>query len=749
MTGSLAGSAALLVAAGALAILTPVLLTLGAMSWESIVKGLVTLAGAFTVLGVAGLILTPIVPAILGLAGSLLLLGGGLALAGAGALAFATAFSIVVAAGTAGISVLAGMIALIPELAKKLAEGIIEFATTIAKNATVFVKAFEKLLIALLDAIIRIAPKIGKTFLTLLDTMLRVLREATPKIVAAGFNLLMAFLEGISNNIGRIVKVVADIIVKFLDALGTELPRIVDAGFDLMIEFMDGLTKAIDENSEEMGRAGADLAWAIVEGVVTGLGAFGGRIKDKLVEIAQDAWNEVKDFWKVFSPSRRMKELGKYIVLGLVQGLVGSEDKVTATLQKMNDKIKAVLEETKEAIDSQKAKIEELRKGPKDETAKEEEKRLKQLDAHKKKLQQLLAIQNAAKDARKVFLKDLKDERRELVGLSKEYDRVTAELESAQQALEDAIAARDADAKSIADQFNQGPDIAPDTDLDWYLNQIQDQTAATQKYFQSLQALRALGLSDEAYQRLVDEGIEAQPFVDQIIEGGASAVAEFNNTQQALSDAANLMGTTVANDMHAAGIAAAQGLVAGLQSQQGELALAMERIAKAMIRAIKKELKIKSPSRAFAEVGGLSGEGLAVGLKESSRYVEKAAEDLGDTALKTLTVSLSNVGGDIQGALEAQPVITPVLDLSQLQRDATAISSLLDTSALAASVSYRQAAAIAADSQKPTDDEGDGGGKHVTVEYTQNINAPKSPNAVEVYRGTRSQLSMVKEALEA
>lgn len=75
MTGTLAGSAALLVAASALLVLTPVLAILGAMSWSSIVKGLVTLAGAFAILGVAGAVLTPLVPSILALSGSLALIG--------------------------------------------------------------------------------------------------------------------------------------------------------------------------------------------------------------------------------------------------------------------------------------------------------------------------------------------------------------------------------------------------------------------------------------------------------------------------------------------------------------------------------------------------------------------------------------------------------------------------------------------------------------------------------------------------
>ena len=46
MKGTLGGSAAMLVAAAALAVLTPVLSVLGAMSWMSIAKGLVTIAGA-------------------------------------------------------------------------------------------------------------------------------------------------------------------------------------------------------------------------------------------------------------------------------------------------------------------------------------------------------------------------------------------------------------------------------------------------------------------------------------------------------------------------------------------------------------------------------------------------------------------------------------------------------------------------------------------------------------------------------
>ena len=84
MTGAIVGAAAMLVMAGALALLTPQLILLGQMSLAEIGSALLILAGAFTVLGVAGLVLTPVVPTLLGLGVAVGLLGVGCLAAGTG-----------------------------------------------------------------------------------------------------------------------------------------------------------------------------------------------------------------------------------------------------------------------------------------------------------------------------------------------------------------------------------------------------------------------------------------------------------------------------------------------------------------------------------------------------------------------------------------------------------------------------------------------------------------------------------------
>ena len=176
MTGTLAGSAALLVAASALLVLTPVLTILGAMSWSSIVKGLVTLAGAFAILGVAGAVLTPLVPSILALSGSLALIGvavvgigAGLALAGAGLSALAVGLTALAAAGTAGATaivasltvIITGVAGLIPAIVAKIGEAIVEFCKVIADSAGAIGEAVKAVILMLVDVLVECVPAIA------------------------------------------------------------------------------------------------------------------------------------------------------------------------------------------------------------------------------------------------------------------------------------------------------------------------------------------------------------------------------------------------------------------------------------------------------------------------------------------------------------------------------------------------------------------------------------------------------------
>ncbi len=230
MTGTLSGSAAMLVAASALAILTPVLSILGAMSWTAIVKGLVSLAGAFTVIGVAGAVLTPLVPTILGLSGAMALigvavlgLGAGLLAAGTGLSAIAVGFTALAAAGTAGATavvasltvIITGIADLIPAIVAKIGEAIVEFCKVIANSAGEIGNAVKEVVLTLVDVLVECVPAIADGALKLIAGVLEALVQYTPQIVNSLFQFLIGVLEGIARNLPGLIQAAIDVLMAF------------------------------------------------------------------------------------------------------------------------------------------------------------------------------------------------------------------------------------------------------------------------------------------------------------------------------------------------------------------------------------------------------------------------------------------------------------------------------------------------------------------------------------------------------
>jgi hypothetical protein len=193
------------------------------------------------------------------------------------------------------------------------------------------------------------------------------------------------------------------------------------------------------------------------------------------------------------------------------------------------------------------------------------------------------------------------------------------------------------------------------------------------------------------------------------------------------------------------------GLVNGLGNKKGleDIKAAMKKIAKAMMKAIRDELEIKSPSRKSAEVGRQVVMGLIKQLDSMHGDVDRASAEIGKTALDTLQATMSNIGDELPSNIGLSPIITPVLDLTQLAKDATAISSLMAIQPISTDVSFAQASDISryraelADS----DDGGDDGRSGDTYEYHQTNISPKPLSTVEIHRNTKSLLALKRGEL--
>ena len=236
MKGTLGGSAALIVAAAAVAILAPSLRELGSMSWMEIAKGLLTLAGAFAVVGLAGLILKPLIPSILGLAAAFALIGvavlgigAGLVLAGVGLSAIAVGFSALVTSLAAGATsivasltvIVMGLVSLIPTVAEKIGEALIVLCQVIADGAPAIGEAVNALVLTVIDVLITSVPALVEGCLSLINQILSALAEHTPETQITDFILqfLIGVLDSIAQNLPALTQSVVNLFMTLFSSV--------------------------------------------------------------------------------------------------------------------------------------------------------------------------------------------------------------------------------------------------------------------------------------------------------------------------------------------------------------------------------------------------------------------------------------------------------------------------------------------------------------------------------------------------
>lgn len=214
MKGTLGASVAMLALATALTIFVPVLKSLSQMKIGDIVKGLLTLAAAFLVIGGGATLLSGAIPAMLGLSGALVLLGIAVAAAGVGVMALSVGLATLAASGIAGAAALI-------EVIKILTVGVL---TTIRDSAAAFGEMVKTLILTMCDVIVECAP-------TIVDTILEVVK---------------AVMKSLADNAPEIVSDLLRLIIGVIDALAANLPTVIQAVVNLFMQFFAGVIQALE-----------------------------------------------------------------------------------------------------------------------------------------------------------------------------------------------------------------------------------------------------------------------------------------------------------------------------------------------------------------------------------------------------------------------------------------------------------------------------------------------------------------------
>ena len=319
MSGNMKGAIALVTVSFALNILAGALTSIGSLDVAGLVIALAGIAGVFTILGVATLVLTPLIPSIFSLSASIAVLaascigfGVGLAALGAGLLVIGTSFvgmilalqaiewtSIVKGLGalaaifltlgiaahflgpmTGSIVAVSGSIALLGLSCLAVGVSIALITASLAslaaigeENARTIVETMKIIVVGTLEMIPDIIRNGTDSIIAAVLGLIDIVVECAPELADGLLKVIFEVLESMQQYIPKIVDVLLQFVIDAINCLAENIPDIVSAFCNLFEavfgEIMDRL-KSVDlaKLTETL------LGVGVIAGILVALGAI-------------------------------------------------------------------------------------------------------------------------------------------------------------------------------------------------------------------------------------------------------------------------------------------------------------------------------------------------------------------------------------------------------------------------------------------------------------------------------------------
>ena len=267
MNGTLKGSAALATATVSIGLFAATLKLISTISWENLIKSLVSVAGGIAIMAGAALLLGPMSKSLLAVAGSMALFSVSIIGLGVG----------LTAVGIGIKTVMSGL--------KYMIKSLSDMAVDILKNIDEIVSALGAILVSLCDAVIEAAPKLCEALCVLVMKALEALVKIIPKLVKVLGEIIYKTITELGKYTGKIIEALGNFFVKCFDALGGQMPKVVQSGsrfLKAVFEAIFDTVKDVDTSSLKDVLLGIGLLTAIF----TGLAAMRRIIAGALISIA-------------------------------------------------------------------------------------------------------------------------------------------------------------------------------------------------------------------------------------------------------------------------------------------------------------------------------------------------------------------------------------------------------------------------------------------------------------------------------
>lgn len=184
-------------------------------------------------------------------------------------------------------------------------------------------------------------PAIIETIGSLLSQLVAQIMQNLPQFLQQGGEIILQMVSGITSRLPSILGAIGSLLGQLVRTIISNLPQFLSQGLAIVGRIAAGLIQAIPQVLSGIGSLISQAAskfrgfnWVslgtnIISGIVSGIWGMASAIGNALMNIARSAWQSIKSFFGIASPSKLMRDtIGKYIPMGMAEGIEGNADYV-------------------------------------------------------------------------------------------------------------------------------------------------------------------------------------------------------------------------------------------------------------------------------------------------------------------------------------------------------------------------------------------------------------------------------------
>lgn len=258
----------------------------------------------------------------------------------------------------AGIQLFTGLIEALPQVITQLVAVLPDMITQIIGALVALIPQIVQAGVQLLTSLVTNLPVIIQTIVAaipqIITSVLTAVIGAIPAIINGGIELFIALIGALPTIITTIVSAIPQIITGVITAIVGAIPQLIQAGIQLLValvqnmpailggiigaipQIITGIVGAIVDAVPELADAGLQL----IRGLWNGISDAAGWLMGKISGFVDDVMGNIKDFFGIASPSRRMKfEVGVQLPAGVGKGVEDNEDAALRPIRDLNAKM--------------------------------------------------------------------------------------------------------------------------------------------------------------------------------------------------------------------------------------------------------------------------------------------------------------------------------------------------------------------------------------------------------------------------